>query len=90
MLIKIIACIRISISHGFKHPLLNLLSEFTNVAVYKISLQKSVVSFYSYAKEIHRYQENNSFLFTVTIKKIKYFREAEEFYIRIINTEEGN
>lgn len=53
MLRKIIACIRISISHGFKHPLLILLSEFTNVAVYKVSLQKSVVSFYNYTKTIH-------------------------------------
>lgn len=85
MLRKIIACIRISISHGFKHPLLNLLSEFTNVAVYKVSLQKSVVSFYNYAKERKQF-----ILFIVTIKKIKYFREAEEFYTRIINTEEGN
>lgn len=45
MLRKIIACIRISISHGFKHPLLSLLSEFANVTVYKVILQKSVVSF---------------------------------------------
>lgn len=46
-------------SHGLKHPLLNLLSESTNVTVYKVSLQKSVVS--NYAKETYRYQENIHF-----------------------------
>ena len=74
--------------------MLELISEFSNVAGYKINTQKSLAFLYTNNEKSER-EIKESIPFTITTKRIKYLgmnlpKEAKELYTGNYDTDERN
>ena len=73
---------------------LELISEYRNVAGYKINTQKSLAFLYTGNEKTER-EIKETIPFTIAIKRIKYLgvnlpKETRPIYRKILNTEERN